>query len=224
MQYIKIIIKMISKVILLSLLISFSFQYNIDIQYIDDESNVQQSESVIADVFKCIKEIQPVAEDVEAIIAAIKSKNINAIIDLVYQAIEDGHDSLVKCLALFPEVEAYIKKYIKVNLDDLLKCITDSKDVTKEAIDLVNTIKKKDFYNLVPKIAQLLIHGDKLVKDCIRTFKEREMRRKSKHSSLGCFQYCSKVVSPIATTVDGYKLVEEAALRSCIAKCKAFLQ
>ena len=209
---------MISKVIFLSLLISLSFQYNI--QYIDDDTNVK--ESVISDVFKCIKEIQPIAEDVEAIIAAIKSKDINAIIDLVYQAIEDGHDSLVKCLALFPEVEAYIKKYIKVNLDDLLKCIMDSKDVTKEAIDLVNTIKKKDFYNLVPKIAQLLIHGDTLVKDCIRTFKEREMKRKSKHSTIGCLQYCSKVVTPIATTLDGYKLVEEAALSSCISKCKAF--
>ena len=210
---------MISKVIFLSLLLSLSFQYNIE--YIDDDSNVK--ESVISDVFKCIKEIQPIAEDVEALIAAIKSKDINAIIDLVYQAIEDGHDSLVKCLALFPEVEAYIKKYIKVNLDDLLKCIMDSKDVTKEAIDLVNTIKQKDFYNLVPKIAQLLIHGDALVKDCIRTFKEREMKRKSKKSTLGCLQYCGKVVTPVATTLDGYKLVEEAALRSCIAKCKAFL-
>lgn len=160
------------------------------IKRIIDDQVPEPYKSIVDDIFKCIHQIEPFAKDVEIIIRAIKEKKYDVLIDTIYQAIQDGHSSFNQCISAFPKAEEYIKSLIKIDLNDLVKCILESKVVAKDILEIVNIIKNKDFYNLVPKIAKLLIDGDNVVKSCIDIFKKVKDTREQKREKNFCAKYC----------------------------------
>lgn len=137
------------------------------IKRIIDTQVPEPYKSVVDDIFKCIHQIEPFAKDIELIISLIKEKKYDTLIDTIYQAVQDGNSSFNQCISLFPKAEEYIKSLIKIDLNDLVKCIVESKSVAKDILEIVNIIKNRDFYNLVPKISKLLLEGDNVVKSCI---------------------------------------------------------
>lgn len=142
------------------------------IKRIIDTEVPEPYKSIVDDIFKCIHQIEPFAKDIELIISAIKEKKYDTLIDTIYQAVQDGNSSFNQCISLFPKAEEYIKSLIKIDLNDLVKCIVESKATAKDILEIVNIIKNRDFYNLVPKISKLLLDGDNLVKGCIDVFKK----------------------------------------------------
>ena len=116
----------------------------------------------IEDFLKCVHEAEPVVKDVAALVAAIKAKDSDKIIDTVYTIIVDGNATVIECLKLVPALQEYLKRIIKFNWDDFLKCILDTKPLAKEILQVVQYVIKKDFGKLLPLVYQLYLDGSKI--------------------------------------------------------------
>ena len=76
-----------------------------------------------------------------------------------------------ECIKGLPELEALIKKYIKINFDDLNKCIVDTHLIVEDITDLISVIVKKDYDEAVAIVYKTLLEGGSVVKECINVFK-----------------------------------------------------
>lgn len=132
-------------------------------------------EASVEDFLKCVHEAEPVVKDVAALVAAIKAKDSDKIIDTVYTIIVDGNDTVIECLKLVPALQEYLKRIIKFNWDDFLKCILDTKPLAKEILQVVQYVIKKDFGKLLPLVYQLYLDGSKIIKECIAVFKPKTL-------------------------------------------------
>ena len=129
----------------------------------------------IEDFLKCVHEAEPVVKDVAALVAAIKAKDSDKIIDTVYTIIVDGNATVIECLKLVPALQEYLKRIIKFNWDDFLKCILETKPLAKEILQVVQYVIKKDFGKLLPLVYQLYLDGSKIIKECIAVFKPKTL-------------------------------------------------
>lgn len=135
------------------------------------EEEVPLLEFPVEDLFKCLYQSEPLVRDVMALINAIKTKNYLDIIHIVYKSIGDSKDLFNQCIKLIPSLEEYIKKLIKINLDDFVKCIVDTEVVVKDVIEIVKILKEKNYDRAVVLIYQMLKSGEGIVIECINVFK-----------------------------------------------------
>lgn len=177
-----------------------------------DEVALQAS---IADLFKCISEAEPVVKDVTALVAAIKAKDFDQAIELIYTLVTDGNTVVLDCIKLVPQIEEILKKLIKFNWDDFMKCVLDTKPVAKEVLQLVQLIVAKDYGKVLAVVYQLYLDGSSVVKECIAVFKtELELQFNWK----GLLN-CALAVAPKVPEVAGLikKLVSEIKSKNYIA-------
>lgn len=161
----------------------------------------------IADFFKCVSEAEPVVKDVAALVAAIKSKDADQAIEIVYSLVTDGNTVFLDCVKLVPQLEEILKKLIKFNWDDFMKCILDTKPVAKEVLQLVQLIIAKDYGKVLAVVYQLYLDGSSVVKECIAVFKtEIELQ-----FNWGGLLNCAIAVAPQIPSVAGLiqKLVQQ---------------
>lgn len=114
---------------------------------------------------------EPVAKDVAALVEAIKAQDAEKAIEVVYTLVSDGNSVFWDCVKLVPQLEELLKKLIKFNWDDFMKCILDTKPVAKEILQLVQLIIAKDYGKVLPLVYQLYLDGSAVVKECIEVFK-----------------------------------------------------
>lgn len=140
-----------------------------------DNSSIISNELLMSveEFFKCILQAEPIANDIYEMVKAIKEKDYQLMISLIYKSIEDGHSMYLECIKGLPELEALIKKYIKINLDDLTKCIVDTHLIVEDITDLVSVLIKKDYDEAVAIIYKTLLEGGSVVKECINVFKTK---------------------------------------------------
>ena len=177
-----------------------------------DEVALQAS---IADLFKCISEAEPVVKDVTALVAAIKAKDFDQAIELIYTLVTDGNTVVLDCIKLVPQIEEILKKLIKFNWDDFMKCVLDTKPVAKEVLQLVQLIVAKDYGKVLAVVYQLYLDGSSVVKECIAVFKtELELQFNWK----GLLN-CALAVAPKVPEVAGLikKLVSEIKSKNYVA-------
>lgn len=177
-----------------------------------DEVALQAS---IADLFKCISEAEPVVKDVTSLVAAIKAKDFDQAIELIYTLVTDGNTVVLDCIKLVPQIEEILKKLIKFNWDDFMKCVLDTKPVAKEVLQLVQLIVAKDYGKVLAVVYQLYLDGSSVVKECIAVFKtELELQFNWK----GLLN-CALAVAPKVPEVAGLikKLVSEIKSKNYIA-------
>ena len=127
----------------------------------------------IEEFFKCIAQAEPIANDIYEMVKAIKAKDYKSMISFIYKSIEDGHGMYSECIKGLPELEALIKKYIKINIDDLNKCIVDTHLIVEDITDLISVIVKKDYDEVVAIVYKMLLEGGSVVKECIDVFKTK---------------------------------------------------
>ena len=163
-------------VFLLFITVSFNQVRNEEI--IDIVSEVDNSSIISNDLlmsveefFKCIAQAEPIANDIYDMIKAIKAKDYKSMISFIYKSIADGHSMYSECIKGLPELEALIKKYIKINFDDLNKCIVDTHLIVEDITDLISVIVKKDYDEAVAIVYKTLLEGGSVVKECINVFK-----------------------------------------------------
>ena len=159
----------------------------------------------IEDFLKCVHEAEPVVKDVAALVAAIKAKDSDKIIDTVYTIIVDGNDTVIECLKLVPALQEYLKRIIKFNWDDFLKCILDTKPLAKEILQVVQYVIKKDFGKLLPLVYQLYLDGSKIIKECIAVFKPKQINLQFKinwQGLLKCIQEVKTQVPEVKKLID----------------------
>ena len=125
----------------------------------------------IEDFLKCVHEAEPVVKDVTSLVAAIKEKNFDQAIELLYTLVTDGNTVVLDCIKVVPQIEEILKKLIKFNWDDFMKCILDTKPVAKEVLQLVQLIVAKDYGKVLAVVYQLYLDGSSVVKECIAVFK-----------------------------------------------------
>lgn len=177
-----------------------------------DEVALQAS---IADLFKCISEAEPVVKDVTSLVAAIQAKDFDQAIELIYTLVTDGNTVVLDCIKLVPQIEEILKKLIKFNWDDFMKCVLDTKPVAKEVLQLVQLIVAKDYGKVLAVVYQLYLDGSSVVKECIAVFKtELELQFNWK----GLLN-CALAVAPKVPEVAGLikKLVSEIKSKNYIA-------
>ena len=177
-----------------------------------DEVALQAS---IADLFKCISEAEPVVKDVTSLVAAIKAKDFDQAIELIYTLVTDGNTVVLDCIKLVPQIEEILKKLIKFNWDDFMKCVLDTKPVAKEVLQLVQLIVAKDYGKVLAVVYQLYLDGSSVVKECIAVFKtELELQFNWK----GLLN-CALAVAPKVPEVAGLikKLVSEIKSKNYVA-------
>ena len=155
-------------VFLLFITLSFNQVRNeeiIDIVPEVDNSSIISNDLLMSveEFFKCIAQAEPIANDIYDMIKAIKAKD--------YKSIADGHSMYSECIKGLPELEALIKKYIKINFDDLNKCIVDTHLIVEDITDLISVIVKKDYDEAVAIVYKTLLEGGSVVKECINVFK-----------------------------------------------------
>lgn len=177
-----------------------------------DEVALQAS---IADLFKCISEAEPVVKDVTSLVAAIQAKDFDQAIELIYTLVTDGNTVVLDCIKLVPQIEEILKKLIKFNWDDFMKCVLDTKPVAKEVLQLVQLIVAKDYGKVLAVVYQLYLDGSSVVKECIAVFKtELELQFNWK----GLLN-CALAVAPKVPEVAGLikKLVSEIKSKNYVA-------
>ena len=110
-------------------------------------------------------------KDVAALVEVIKAQDAEKAIEVVYTLVSDGNSVFWDCVKLVPQLEELLKKLIKFNWDDFMKCILDTKPVAKEILQLVQLIIAKDYGKVLPLVYQLYLDGSAVVKECIAVFK-----------------------------------------------------
>ena len=162
-------------------------------------------EASVEDFLKCVHEAEPVVKDVAAFVEAIKTKDSDKIIEALYTIIVDGNATVIECIKLIPSLEEYLKKIIKFNWDDFLKCILNTKPLAKEILQVVQYVIKKDFGKLLPLVYQLYLDGSKIIKECIAVFKPKQINLQFKinwQGLLKCIQEVKTQVPEVKKLID----------------------
>lgn len=128
----------------------------------------------IEPIIKCIKGFSPLPSHVKEMIAAIKSKDFDTMIEMLYQVVDDGNAGIINCLADHPDFSEFLQSLLPFDWSEFIKCITSTKPLAQDILELIKIIVNKEFDKAMSLVLKMVMEGTPIVKECIKVFKEEK--------------------------------------------------